>query len=132
MTPSTAAPPPASKTILVVEDHDMLREVLERVLQRSGFTVLGAEHGAQAIQRFRTTAVDLVVTDMEMPQSDGFELIATLRRERPDVAIIAISGAERVLRDPGAVARLGIRMLLEKPVSGPDLVDAVRRTLAPN
>src|SRR5689334_2443465 len=45
MTPATTTPPPASKTILVVEDHDMLREVLERVLQRSGFKVLGAEHG---------------------------------------------------------------------------------------
>jgi hypothetical protein len=76
MSPATAVPPPASKTILVVEDDDMLRE-------------------------------------------------------RPDVAIIAISGAERVLRDPHAVERLGIRMLLEKPVSGPDLVEAVRRTLAP-
>jgi CheY-like chemotaxis protein len=132
MTLATTAQPPAPKTVLVVEDHEMLREVLERVLQRSGFTVLGAENGVQAVERFHAAAVDLVVTDMEMPQSDGFELIAALRRERPDVAIIAISGAERVLRDPGAVERLGIRMLLEKPVSGPDLVEAVRRTLALN
>jgi CheY-like chemotaxis protein len=132
MSPATAVPSPASKTILVVEDDDMLREVLERILQRSGFAGLGAEPGAAALERFRAAPIDHVVTDKEMPQSDGFELIAALLRERPDAAIIAISGAERVLRDPHAVERLGIRMLLEKPVSGPDLVEAVRRTLAPS
>ena len=126
----TAASPPASKTILIVEDHDMLREVLERQLQRSGFAVIGAAHGLEAIERFRAAAVDLVVTDMEMPRSDGFELIAALRSERPNVAIIAISGAERVLRDPHAVEKLGVKLLLEKPVSGPELVQAVRRALA--
>jgi two-component system cell cycle sensor histidine kinase/response regulator CckA len=121
--------PPA--TILVVEDHDMLREVLERTLVRSGFVVLSASNGVEAIARFHAVAVDLVVTDMEMPQSDGFELIGALRRERPGVAIVAVSGAERVLRDPRAVEKLGIKALHVKPVSGADLVDAVRRALAP-
>jgi CheY-like chemotaxis protein len=126
---SSACPRP-SRTILVVEDHEMLREVLERTLMRSGFTVLSAAHGLEAIARFRAAEIDLVVTEMEMPQSDGFELIDALRRERPGIAIIAVSGAERVLRDPQSVERLGVQALLEKPVSGPDLVQAVRRALA--
>ena len=127
---SASRPAHAAATILVVEDHEMLREVLERTLVRAGFAVTTAAHGLQAVERFRAGTFDLVVTDIEMPQSDGFELIDALRRERPDVAVIAVSGAERVLSDPRSVQKLGVRALLEKPVSGPDLVAAVRRTLA--
>jgi CheY-like chemotaxis protein len=129
--PASLRPSRALATILVVEDHEMLLEVLERTLVRAGFAVLSASNGVEALARFRAAVVDLVVTDMEMPQSDGFALIGALRHERSDVAIVAISGAERVLRDPQSVEKLGVKALLEKPVSGTDLVDAVRRALPP-
>jgi CheY-like chemotaxis protein len=104
--------------------------VLQRILARAGYAVVSAAQGDDAMARVREAQFDLVITDIEMPKSDGFELIPALRRERPKLRILAISGAERVLRNPQSITALGADALLQKPVTGSELVQAVRSALA--
>ncbi len=104
--------------ILVVEDNELLRQMLARLLRRTGYEVAEAENGCTALQRMQEWPADLVITDMIMPRMDGVELILVLRRDHPHVKIIAMSGngltsAETQLR----IARLlGTHEVLVKPL----------------
>jgi len=78
--------------ILIVDDEEQIREVLRTVLERVGYTVDEAENGLVAIEFCQSNAVDLVVTDIIMPEKGGIDTIMDLRRDFPEVKIIAISG----------------------------------------
>ncbi len=119
---------PTASTILLVEDDEPLRTLLRRMLERRGFAVVTATDGRDGMERFRERPVDIVVTDMMMPEMGGDELIRTLLVERPGVRIIAISGVEYpYLR---LALGLGAKATLRKPVEADRLVDTVRRVLA--
>ncbi len=115
-------------TVLVVDDDDLVRTILRRMLERSGFDVMTAVNGRDGIERFHERPADIVVTDMMMPEMAGDELIRALLRERPGIRIIAISGVEHPhLR---TALGLGARATLRKPVQADRLVETVRRVLA--
>ena len=117
-----------ASTILLVEDDELVRTLLRRMLERGGFAVVTASNGRDGVERFRERPVDIVVTDMMMPEMGGDELIRTLRVERPSVRIIAISGVEHpYLR---MALGLGAKATLRKPLQGDRLVETVRRVLA--
>jgi CheY-like chemotaxis protein len=115
-------------SVLVVEDNDLMRDVLRRMLERAGFAVVTAINGRDAVERFRERPVDVVVTDMIMPEMGGLQLIRALHVERPGVPIIAVSGVEYphlfMARSCGAKATL------RKPVPSGQLVETVQRVLA--
>jgi signal transduction histidine kinase len=133
--PAMAFPPAssvASARILVVEDDGDLRALLQRILERAGFKVLAACHGKAALDTLRSEAVDLVITDMLMPEMDGVELMRILKRDRPALPIIAVSGVEE-WRDYQRIAtRLGAKAALRKPVTRKDLTRAVNDVLSPS
>jgi hypothetical protein len=79
--------------ILVADDDAAVRGFLRKVLEQDGYQVAEAADGKQAIERALTGRVDLVITDIVMPEQEGIETIRALRQDLPDVAIIAISGA---------------------------------------
>src|ERR687885_2469281 len=81
-------------TILVIDDDDLFRKTTETVLKRAGFRVLCAADGQQGVELFRAHRPDLVVTDIRMPDKDGFAVIRELREEFPDVRTIAVSGGD--------------------------------------
>jgi PAS domain S-box-containing protein len=91
--PRTAAPQ-GSETILLVEDEEAVRHLLRDVLKRFGYTVLDASNGAEAIDLCRNHpgAIDLVVTDMVMPQISGWEVADAVSALRPKAKIIYMSG----------------------------------------
>jgi CheY-like chemotaxis protein len=78
--------------ILLIDDEQEIREVLRTVLERVGHEVSEAENGEQGIQLYREEDFDLVVTDIIMPEKGGIDTIMDLRRDYPDVKIIAVSG----------------------------------------
>lgn len=83
-------------TILLVDDDDAFRTMLRRALQRVGHTVLEAEDGRAALRTLSGATVDLVITDIIMPNTEGIETIIALRRTHPELKVIAMSGGGRM------------------------------------
>lgn len=79
------------RQILVVDDEPKMRRVLEIMLQKMGHRVLSAGNGIEALAIFRDHAIDLVITDLRMPEMDGIELLAALRTQESDVPVIVIT-----------------------------------------
>lgn len=81
-------------TVLVADDEPLVLSVVERVLQSSGYDVLVAENGIRALQVAETHPgpVHILLTDLKMPDLDGVSLAKLLRRVRPDVRVILMSG----------------------------------------
>jgi two-component system cell cycle sensor histidine kinase/response regulator CckA len=82
------------KTILLVEDEDMLRGLIRELLEIKGYAVLEASQGIEALELFKKSMepVDLVLTDVVMPHMSGSELIERLRNEQPALRVIFMSG----------------------------------------
>ena len=79
-------------TILIIDDDETLREMLREVLTRSGHHVLSAENGELGIKLIQIHSVDLVITDIYMPHTDGLEVTIKLRETHPEIKIIVITG----------------------------------------
>ncbi len=77
------------KTIMVVDDSSSIREAVGFTLQNEGYNVLKAEHGKDALRYFGTGPIDLVITDLHMPEMNGIELTAEIRK-LPDYSRIPI------------------------------------------
>jgi CheY-like chemotaxis protein len=112
-------------TILVVEDEEAVRALVQAVLVRHGYRVIEASSGAEALNRWqeRRDEIDVLLTDIVMPGAiDGHELAAQLTREKPDLRAITMSGY-----DPSEVAsqELGTPQL-RKPFSADELLAAVK------
>jgi two-component system, cell cycle sensor histidine kinase and response regulator CckA len=117
-------------TVLVVEDEDSVRTLARFILERAGFKVLVAEDGQVGIEAFDRDGdeVALVLLDLTMPRLSGQEVFAELRRRRPDLRVVLMSGySEEDLRD--RFARMGAVGFLPKPFGPNDLILAVRRAL---
>lgn len=119
---------PASGTILVVDDDAAIRSLFHKILARAGYRVMEAADGAQALAAMSEGGVDLVITDLVMPEKEGIETIVEIRKSYPQVKIAAVSGAfgGKYLE---AASLLGADAALAKPVSEETLVDTVRRLL---
>ena len=117
--------------ILLIDDDDLLRGVLAKALGHVGHTVIQAADGQQGVELARATALDLVITDLVMPVQEGVETILTLRRERPNLPIIAISGgvsnSQLYLEIAGKV---GAKRILPKPFTPQELTALIDEVLA--
>jgi PAS domain S-box-containing protein len=119
----------ADATILLVEDESAVRAASRRMLERQGFTVLEARHGADAllVWRDRKQDIDLVITDLRMPELGGRELVQQLRAESPELPVVYMSGySEQSVPD----ASMPRTAFVEKPFTMEMMVGTVHRVLA--
>ncbi len=117
------------ETVLVVEDEEGVRELVRRVLVRQGYRVLEARHGKDALlEAGREDRIDLLLTDVVMPEMSGIALAAELREHRPDLRVLYMSGytEEEIVRRGDATPGV---TLLPKPFSGEELARSVRDAL---
>jgi PAS domain S-box-containing protein len=136
--PLTAEPPrqkparrPRDAMILVAEDDTPVRQVVVTVLRRAGYRVLEASHPhhALALARDHAGPIDLLLTDLVMPLMSGNELARQLCAQRPDLAVLCMSGySDEAIRHRG-VMDAGVQ-LLAKPVTPEQLLNAVAEVLA--
>ena len=107
--------------------------MLRLTLAEFGHTVIEASNGVEGLKKFPAEGVDLVITDMVMPEKEGIEVITELRKRHPQLKIIAISGGGRI--GPGDYLRiakfLGAAKILAKPFSSLELMLAVDALLLP-
>jgi DNA-binding response OmpR family regulator len=115
--------------VLIIDDDVQFRSMLRQSLERAGYEVLEAPDGRVGMRVFREKQVHLVITDVVMPEKEGLETIMTLRRECPDVKIVAVSGGGRIgPQDYLHTAKvLGVHYTFSKPFEMRQMLDAVRK-----
>jgi DNA-binding response OmpR family regulator len=117
--------------ILLIDDDELLRRVLSKALEHAGHTIVQAADGQQGIDLARATGIELVITDLVMPVREGVETILQLRRERPTLPIIAISGDHSNSKLYLEIAaKIGAKRILSKPFAPAELLKLVDSVLA--
>lgn len=114
--------------ILLVDDHEPVCLMLEKMLRSMGHQAVVALNGRQALALQRENPADILLTDIFMPEMDGYELIQRFRRDYPAVKVIAMSGG--IARAPDGpflevAARMGAQWLLRKPFDFDQLREAI-------
>lgn len=114
--------------VLLVEDDGDGRRLYALWLTVAGFTVKQAHNGLQALERAFESVPDIVVTDLNIPGIDGFELTRRLKLDprTREVPVIAVTGYAAFQADPARARRAGCDVVLEKPCSPDDLEAAIR------
>ncbi len=113
-------------TVLVVDDDDALRESFCRLLGYAGFLTTGADSGSAAIDVLTRETVDVVLSDVRMPDMDGIELLQRVREQDENVSVVLISGAPDLDTALRAV-QLGAAEYLRKPIETDSLVSSLER-----
>ena len=118
--------------ILIIEDVPDQRQALSELLSGAGHEVSDVPHGKAALQLLRNQPVEIVITDMIMPEMDGVETIVKLRRDHPHVKIVAVSGDG--IAGPASYLRvarsLGVHQVLAKPFTASEILNAITSALA--
>jgi CheY-like chemotaxis protein len=129
------------QSVLVIDDELDVREAIERVLTRAGYSVRTTADAADALAELRHCRADVVITDIIMPKINGVEGIECIRKEFPAVRIIAISGGGNfgiTAYQPHAITtsaylaaaeRAGAHLVLTKPFESVDLLHSLEQVL---
>jgi DNA-binding response OmpR family regulator len=117
------------KRVLVIDDEDMIREIIKTVLTEAGYQVAGAANGAEGLKLLESQPVDLIITDILMPEKEGIETIIETRKSHPNIKIVAISGGGRAHNfHPLKIAsKIGADMTLPKPFEPDELLAVVKK-----
>jgi DNA-binding NarL/FixJ family response regulator len=119
--------------ILIADDNDRIRNAIKAMLSReAGFEVCGeATHGHQALERARQLLPDLVLLDIQMPESDGFQVARQLRLEFPKLKVLIMSQGDAAMILPTAL-QIGADGCLDKAYLGTELARRLKQLLKPN
>lgn len=118
--------------ILVIDDDEGFRYMVCKLLIRAGYKVLDCQNGKIGVDLLRKNPVPLVITDLIMPDQEGIETIIQLRRDFPEVKIIAVSGGGRGSSDIylDSAMRLGATRSFSKPFDSEIFLETVKELLA--
>lgn len=115
--------------ILVIDDDASVRKFIATTLKREKHTVFEAENGTEGLQVLQQErGIDLIITDLIMPEKEGIETIMEVRKMNPAIKIVAISGGGKVGPDNYLVLAdaLGANATLKKPFSGQELLMSLK------
>ena len=116
--------------ILVIDDDDSVRQLICKMISSEGYQVQEAVNGKEGMEIIRGgQEIDLVITDLIMPEKEGLETIKELRQDFPHIKIIAISGGGKIdaLNYLPIAKGMGADLTLTKPFVKQDLIDAVKK-----
>src|SRR4028118_2362812 len=118
--------------VLVVDDEVNIVRLIQVNLERQGYQVETANNGAQALAKIRESRPDLLVSDVMMPEMDGFELLANVRRD-PVLADLPVIMLTAKAQDADVMTgyKTGADMYLTKPFNPAELLQFVKRILSP-
>jgi len=117
-----------TRTVLVADDEPNIRRVLEAMFTKDGFTVLTAENGRRAVEAASTTPIDLLVTDLIMPDMTGVEVLRAIKQIQPTCAALVIT-AYGTIKTAVEAMRLGAFNYITKPFDVDDVRQMVKKAL---
>ena len=120
------------RTVLVIEDEENIRLILQTTLRRLSMEVLSAANGDDGLAMYRTCRdkIDLVISDLHMPGMDGLELLRTIRADSPGTALVVMSGRIDE-RTHDEINTLNINYILKRPFGHSEIVQALRYLFGP-
>lgn len=125
---NTQSNAPAQLKVLLVEDDNTLRKLVARALKDRGYEINEAKSGNEAIDHFKSQGIDLIISDVNMPDGDGLWLLKTIRNSGSTVPFIFLTGSAAVSK--ATALSLGATGFLGKPVNTQTIVDAIQESLA--
>lgn len=113
--------------ILVVDDDPISRQILRAMLEKEGHVVSEAEDGVKAVNNYDKGSVDLVITDIFMPEKEGVQTVRELIKENPDVKIIAVSGGSSSANYDSLdwIKMFGVKYTFTKPFNSKAIIAAI-------
>ncbi len=114
--------------ILVIDDELTVCRSCDKILTEDGYTVISAQGGCQGLERARKEDFDLALVDLKMPDINGMEVVETLKREHPDMAVIIMTGYSTVASAVTGM-KLGAADYLPKPFTPDEMSGAVKKIL---
>ena len=118
--------------ILVIDDDPTIRSLIKTMLENAGYHVLLAVGGAEGLSLFKSNTIDLVITDILMPGTDGLAVIRELLASNSSAKMIALSGGGTTLTAEmslGVAHKMGVLKSLSKPFSKTELLETVEQAL---
>jgi DNA-binding response OmpR family regulator len=117
--------------ILIIDDDIQFNRMLKQTLEKQGYEVTTAQNGREGIQYYQKNPMDLVVTDLIMPEKEGVETIMELKRNYPDVKIVAMSGGGRIKSEDllRIVEGIGVDATFSKPFEREDFLNTIKNLL---
>lgn len=114
--------------ILIIDDEVQIRDMLTQMLTREGYQVSNASNGKEGMKICHELPVDLIITDIIMPEKDGIEMILELRKDFQDLKVIAISGGGRLGPDGylEMAKKLGAHRTFFKPFNRKEMLEAIK------
>lgn len=117
------------KRVLVVDDEEDILQLFTELLQRWGYEAVTARNGVEALDKFRTQQIDLIVSDLKMPEMDGLELLQRIRSIDSRVPVLVLTGYPTVETAVKAIQE-GAFDYLMKPVNPEELRFRIEKALA--
>jgi CheY-like chemotaxis protein len=111
-------------TILIIDDEDIHRLILKRVLENKGYIVLDAANGSAGLEIMRTSKMDLAIVDLEMPVMDGMEFTKWVKEINPDFPVIIVT-AHAANFSPQEILAANVEALIQKPIVPDELLRIV-------
>ena len=115
-------------TVMIVDDEELIRNMIRKSLIRTGYKVIEAVNGKEAMELVANEKIDLVIADLVMPEKGGLELIMELNNNYPNIKKIAISGKIPVDNESisGLTDEFGVEAVYSKPFEIFDLLKVIK------
>lgn len=120
------------RRILIIDDEPYILLMLKKMLERAGYEVDLASNGREGMAVFEQNSADLVITDIIMPDKEGLELILEMKKKRPELKIIAMSGGGRISPESylECARHFGAEKVFQKPFRQKEIISAVKELLS--
>jgi len=113
-------------SILIVDDEEFIRRILVRIISRQGYVISEATNGVEALEKLKDTRYDFVITDISMPQMDGLELLAEIKKLHPQTIVILITAySGRYSNDD--VLEAGADGFISKPFKSDEIAGTLQK-----
>lgn len=114
------------KYVLLIDDDSEVRSIFSRYITKAGFFVIEASNATAAMNTARSMQLNLIVADIMLPDINGIELATYLKKNMPEVPVIAVS-ALNLSNQKKALLNAGVKSIMEKPVDRDQFIDTIRR-----